>query len=354
MATLLYEEIGDHEALALLPEPADGELYPTPEDASLGRLRLEGGGEIADLRLRYETYGQLSPARDNAVVVFHALTGSAHAAGVYTDEVLARLSPYERAFGARGWWSEVVGPGRTLDTNRYFVISANVPGSCYGSSGPAADPGFPQLSIRDMVWAQAALLDRLGVPAARVVGGSMGGMLALEFALTYPDRTQALAVFAAPARQTPWARAWQHLQRTAARRGDLALARAVSMLSYRHPRGFDERWRDDPERAESYLDYQGSKFTGRFSPASYELLTLAMDGHDVGSDRGGVEAALARLEAPALFVGIDTDLLYPAEEVLRTAALARAEYAEIKSAHGHDGFLIESDQVGRLLRAFGF
>lgn len=354
MATLLYEEIGDHEALALLPEPVAGELHPAPQDVSLGRLQLESGDEIADLRLRFETYGRLSPARDNAVVVFHALTGSAHTAGIYSDEILASLSPYERTFGARGWWSEVVGPGRALDTGRYFVVSANVPGSCYGSSGPVADPGFPRLSIRDMVRAQAILLDRLGVPAARVVGGSMGGMLALEFALTYSERTQALAVFAAPARQTPWARAWQHLQRTATRRGDLALGRAVSMLSYRHPRGFDERWRDDPARAESYLDYQGSKFTSRFAPASYELLTLAMDGHDVGRGRGGVEAALARLEAPALFVGIDTDLLYPAEEVLKTAALARAEYAEIRSAHGHDGFLIERDQVSRLLRAFGF
>ncbi len=354
MATLLYEEIGDHEALALLPERAAGELGPRPRTARLGRFEPEGGGAIEQLTLRYETYGELAPAGDNALVVFHALTGSAHAAGVYDEEVMAELSAYERAFGARGWWSEVVGPGRALDTNRYFVISANVPGSCYGSSGPAFGGGFPQLSIRDMVRAQALLLDYLGVAAARVVGGSMGGMLALEFALEFPRRTEALAVFAAPARQTPWARAWQHLQREAVRRADLALGRAVSMLSYRHPRGFGERWSEEPQRAESYLDYQGGKFSERFSPASYELLTRAMDGHDVGHGRGGVSAALAELRAPALFVGIDSDLLYPAEEVLRTAAQARAEYAEIGSAHGHDGFLIESGQVERLLRAFGF
>ncbi|XOB99276.1 homoserine O-acetyltransferase family protein [Deinococcota bacterium DY0809b] len=354
MATLVYEEIGDHEVRALLPEPAAGELRPRPRTARLDRFTPEGGGELETLELRYETYGTLSPARDNAVVVFHALTGSAHAAGVYEAGVLAALSPYERAFGARGWWSEVVGPGRALDTGRYFVVSMNVPGSCYGSSGPHEDPGFPQLSLRDMVRAQARLLDHLGVPAARVVGGSMGGMLALEFALTFPERTQALAVFAAPARQGAWARAWQHLQREAARRGDLALGRALSMLSYRHPAGFEQRWADEPVQAERYLDHQGAKFTRRFSAASYALLTRAMDAHDVGRGRGGLEAALARLSAPAIFVGIDSDLLYPAAEVRRVAAAARSEYAEITSAHGHDGFLIESDQVSRILRAFGF
>lgn len=354
MATLVYEEIGDHEALALLPEPAAGELSPRPRTARLGRFLPEAGGAIPELELRYETYGELAPARDNAVVVFHALTGSAHAAGVYDAATLEALSPYERAFGARGWWNDVVGPGRAVDTGRYFVIAANMPGSCYGSSGPDADAAFPQLSLRDMVRAQAALLDHLEVPSARVVGGSMGGMLALEFALSFPERTQALAVFAAPARQGPWARAWQHLQREALLRGDLALGRAVSMLSYRHPAGFEQRWKDDPEQAERYLDYQGAKFTRRFSPASYLLLTRAMDAHDVGRGRGGIPAALELLDAPALFVGIDTDLLYPADEVRRLARAARSEYAEIASLHGHDGFLIESDQVSRILRAFGF
>ncbi|WP_293171824.1 homoserine O-acetyltransferase [Oceanithermus sp.] len=354
MATLVYEEIGDHEALALLPEPTSDEPRPRPRTLRLERFALEGGGELDGLALRYETYGALSPARDNAVVVFHALTGSAHAAGVYDEATLAGLSPYERAFGARGWWSGAVGPGRALDTDRYFVVSMNVPGSCYGSSGPHEDPGFPQLSIRDMVRAQAELLERLGVPSARVVGGSMGGMLALEFALSFPERTQAVAVFAAPPRQTAWARGWQHLQREAVRRGDLALGRALSMLSYRHPAGFAQRWDDEPEQAERYLDHQGAKFTRRFSAASYALLTRAMDGHDVGRGRGGVAAALAGLDAPALFVGIDTDLLYPADELRRAAALARAEYAELTSPHGHDGFLIESGQVNRVLRAFGF
>ena len=354
MATLVYEEIGDHEALALLPEPVAGELRPWPRTVRFGRFEPESGGAIEDLKLRYETYGELAPARDNAVVVFHALTGSAHAAGVYDEATLAALSPYERAFGARGWWNEVVGPGRALDTGRYFVISANVPGSCYGSSGPHQDPGIPQLSLRDMVRAQARLLDHLGVPAARVVGGSMGGMLALEFALEFPKHTQALAVFAAPARQGPWARAWQHLQREAARRGDLALGRALSMLSYRHPAGFDQRWADDPVQAERYLEYQGAKFTRRFSAASYALLTRAMDAHDVGRGRGGVDVALETLSAPAIFVGIDSDLLYPAAEVRQVARAARSEYAEITSLHGHDGFLIESGQVSRILRAFGF
>ncbi len=315
-------------------------------------LVLKSGEKLGPITQVYETYGRLNKDKTNAVLVLHSLTMDHHAAGWHPGDKRP------------GWWDPMIGPGKALDTDRFFVICINCLGSCKGTTGPASvNPttgrpyglSFPVITIEDIIRAQKALIDHSGITKLlSAVGGSMGGMLALEFALEFPKRTQALAVFAAPARQGPWARAWQHLQREAARRGDLALGRALSMLSYRHPAGFEQRWADDPVQAERYLDHQGAKFTRRFSAASYELLTRAMDAHDVGRGRGGLEAALARLSAPAVFVGIDSDLLYPAAEVRRTAAAARSEYAEITSAHGHDGFLIESDQVSRILRAFGF
>jgi homoserine O-acetyltransferase len=328
---------------------------------------------LPEVRLRFETYGGLSRKRDNAVLVFHALTGSAHLAGVYDEATFQSLSPLERAFGKEGWWDSLVGPGRILDPSLYYVISANHLGSCYGSTGPLSlDPrtgkpygkDFPPLTIRDLARAQARLLDHLGVEKATVIGGSLGGMVALEFALMYPERVRKLVVLAAPPRHGPWARAFNHLARQAilldpeyqeghpAPRG-MALARGIAMMSYRAPEGFAARWQEAPELGEAYLDYQGEKFLKRFHAESYLVLSRAMDTHDVGRGRGGLEAALRRLQdLPALFVGIDTDLLYPAWEVREAARLAGARYREIKSPHGHDAFLIETDQVEEILEAF--
>ena len=325
------------------------------------------------MRPRLDTYGRLSRLRDNAVLVFHALTGSAHLAGTYDEATFQSLSPLEKAFGPQGWWDSLVGPGRILDPALYYVISANHLGSCYGSTGPlSVDPRtgrpygkeFPPLTIRDLARAQARLLDHLGVEKAIVIGGSLGGMVALEFALMYPERVKKLVVLAAPARHGPWARAFNHLSRQAilldpeyhaghpAPKG-MALARGIAMMSYRAPRGFEARWGQEPEKGETYLDYQGEKFLKRFHAESYLVLSRAMDTHDVGRGRGGVEEALKRLKnLPSLFVGIDTDLLYPAEEVRQVARLSGGRYREIHSPHGHDAFLIETDQVEAILDSF--
>ena len=376
MGTLLYEEWGEHEALLVVPSPEGPEVPPPlPRTARLfgEGFGLELGGRLPWVELRYETYGRPG---NPAVLIFHALSGSAHVAGTYDERTLSRLTPLERAFGPRGWWNPLVGPGKAIDTERRFVVSANNLGSCYGSTGPlspapdgeAFGPRFPEITIRDIVRTQAALLDLLGVERVDVIGGSMGGMLALEFALTYPERTRSLVVMAAPARHGPWARALSALGRRAVvsdpeyRRGyyrrqprGLALARAIAMAGYRHPRSFELRFGAEPERGESYLDYHGRRFLERFDANTYLTLLAAMDRHDVGRGRGGLGAALGRLRGvPALFVGIDTDLLYPPEEVATAARLAGADYAEIKSPHGHDAFLIEHGQVAEILGAFGY
>ncbi len=376
MGTLLYEEWGEHEALLVVPEPAGPEVpAPQPRTARLfpQGFRLERGGWLPYLDLRYETYGRPSA---EAVLVFHALSGSAHVAGHYDEAVFARLSPLERAFGRRGWWNPLVGPGKAIDTERRFVVAANAPGSCYGSTGPLSlaedgrpyGPRFPAVTIRDMVKAQAALLDLLGIDRVDVIGGSMGGMQALEFAVTYPERTRSLVVIAAPGRHGPWARALSDLGRRAilsdpAFQGGhyqtqppgLALARSIAMAGYRHPESFELRFGERPEEGERYLAYHGDRFLKRFDANAYLRLLDAMDHHDVGRGRGGVARALARLRGiPTLFVGIDTDLLYPAREVRALARLAGGEYAEIQSPHGHDAFLIEHGQVAGILAAFGF
>ncbi len=376
MGTLLYEEWGEHEALLIVPETEGPEVPPPlPRTARLfpEGFFLESGERLPFLDLRYETYGRFDR---RAVLVFHALSGSAHVAGTYSDEVFSRLTPLERAFGRRGWWNQMVGPEKAIDTERRFVIAANVPGSCYGSTGPVSPapdgrpfgPRFPKVTIRDLVRAQAALLDLLGIEEVDVIGGSMGGMQALEFALLYPERVRSLVVIAAPGRHGPWARALSDLGRRAIRldpgfKGGyyerqpegLALARSIAMAGYRHPESFELRFGAEPERGERYLDYHGKRFLERFDANTYLTLLDAMDAHDVGRGRGGLGAALERLQTiPALFVGIDTDLLYPAEEVRTLARLAGAEYAEIQSPHGHDAFLIEHGQLADLLAAFGW
>ena len=373
MGTLLYEEWGEHEALILRPEAPGPEVPPPwPRLASFEEgLALELGGRLRPLVLRYETYG---PPAKEAVFVFHALTGSAHVAGHYDDAAFEALTPLERAFGRRGWWNPLVGPGRAVDTARRFVVSANVLGSCYGSSGPLSPapdgrpygPRFPEVTLGDSARAFKRLLDLLGVERIDAVGGSMGGMLALEFAVRYPERVRSLVVFAAPGRHGAWARGLAALQRRAIlsdpafSNGDyesqppgLALARSMAMTSYRHPEGFELRFGNQPEQAEHYLAYHGERFLKRFDANSYLRLLAAMDRYDLGRGRGGLAAALARIRGiPSLFVGIDTDLLYPAKEVRTLARLAGAEYAEIQSPYGHDAFLIEVEQVEALLAAF--
>lgn len=342
-------------------------------DSSEG-FALERGGVLPEVRLRYQTYGRLNARRDNAILIFHALTGSAHLAGRHSEAAWAGLSPQEQAFGRQGWWDALVGPGKAFDTRRHYVVCANHLGSCYGSTGPLArdprhghafGPKFPPVTVGDLARVQERLLERLGVAAAVLVGGSLGGMVALEFALAFPRRSKKLIVMAAPARHGPWARAWNSLAREAIRLdpgyhggryrrqpAGLALARAIATLSYRAPSSFELRWGPEPLRGEAYLLRQGGTFVGRFDANSYLTLSDAMDSHDVGKGRGGLSRALAGLKPPALFVGIDSDLLYPGAEVEEAARLARAEFVLLRSPHGHDAFLLEEQQVAAVVGPF--
>lgn len=301
------------------------------------RFELESGEVLAEVRQAYRLDGELNAARDNLVLVVHALTGSPDA--------------------VEGWWREVAGPGKALDTDRYAVLVPNLLGSCYGTTGPGDLPGpWPAVTPRDQARLAALLLDELGVEApALVTGGSLGGMVTLEWVATFPARTRAAVVFAAPAAHTPYAIAWNHIQRRAVEQlgvDGMALARMVGMMTYRTEQEFGARFTERFD-ARAYLDHHGRKLVARFDPRTYVALMDAMDAHDLGRGRGGTAAALAALPGERITaVGVPGDLLYSAEVVRAWAARAGsgARYREIHSAHGHDAFLIEQEQVGRILR----
>ncbi|UNX56490.1 homoserine O-acetyltransferase [Georgenia sp. TF02-10] len=352
--------------------------------ADLGPLPLEAGGRLPAVRLAYETWGELNAAGDNAVLVLHALTGDSHVTG----------HPGEPT-GA-GWWSQVVGPGRAIDTEKYFVVAPNVLGGCQGSTGPSspAPDGspwgsrFPTLTVRDQVAAELELADHLGVGRwALVVGPSMGGHRVLEWAVTAPERVAAIAVVASTAQTSAEQIAWAHTQLAAIeldprwRGGDyygagpgegphtgLGLARQIAHTTYRSPAELDARFGRLPQHAEeplsggryavqSYLDHHAGKLALRFDAGSYVTLTRAMITHDVGRDRGGVEAALAQVRARTLVLAVDSDRLFLPSESERIAAAVpgAGPVAYLRSRFGHDGFLIEHDQVaahlGRFLRS---
>ncbi len=339
-------------------------------------VRLEGGGSLASVTIAYETWGELDARASNAVLVLHALTGDSHVAG-----------PVEAGHPSPGWWDGLVGPGRALDTDRYFIVCPNVLGGCQGSTGPSslAPDGrpygsrFPVVTIRDQVAVETALADHLGVARfAAVVGGSMGGMRALEWVLGYPERVARAVVVAAGAAGTADQIALCSLQVRAIQadphyangdyyggtppRAGLAIARGIGQFSYRTWTEFEERFGREPQddRAvldggryaiESYLRYQGEKLAARFDANSYVVLSEAMNHHDVGRGRGGVVAALKGVRVPLTIGSVSSDRLYPRElqeELARLAARA-APVRVITSPAGHDGFLLELDQVGTLI-----
>ena len=323
------------------------------ETAPLGAFPLEGGATLPALGVAYRHDGPPPPAPQ--VLVIHALTGSADAAG--------------------DWWAPLIGSGRALDTDCSGVLCANLLGGCYGTTGPrSTDPRtarpygarFPQVSVRDQARAQWALLDALGIERlSLVVGGSLGGMVALEVALARPGDVDTLMPIAAPAATGPLALAWDHLQLELIERlGEegLDLARRLAMTTYRSEADFDVRFgrRREPDgrhAVTSYLAHQGRKLVDRFDAATYGVLVAAMDGHDIGRGRGDPGAALRRLVMGGtrlLGVGIAGDILFgPAQvrELVRLAEVAGVEaaYREIHSAKGHDAFLVEWEQLGRLL-----
>lgn len=340
---------------------------------------LEAGGRLSDVTIAYETWGELAPDRSNAVLVLHALTGDSHASGAPTP-----------ADPRPGWWDAVVGPGRSLDTNEWFVVCPNVLGGCQGTTGPSSPSAdgrpfgsrFPCITVRDQVVVEAALADALGIDTwAAVVGGSMGGMRALEWAVSFPERVRRAIVLAVGAYATAEQIALCSVQSRAIRfdprwrGGDyydaspgggpwegLELARAIGHISYRselelHARfGQQRQDRNDVLEGEnfaveSYLEHHGRKLARRFDANSYLVLNDAMNNHDVGRGRGGLEPALARITAEVSIAGISSDRLYPLRLQHELAALVpRSRGPEvIESVAGHDGFLVESDAVGKVV-----
>jgi homoserine O-acetyltransferase len=349
---------------------------------------LDQGGRIRDVVIAYETWGALDTMASNAVLICHAWTGDSHVTG-----------PAGRGHPTPGWWEGVVGPGLAIDTDRYFVVCANVLGGCQGSTGPASiDPDtgrlygsrFPVVTVRDMVRVQARLADHLGVDRwLTVIGGSMGGMQVLEWAITYPDRVHSIVPIATCAQATAQQIAWGVIGRRSIRLdprwrdgdyydappGDgphegLATARMVAQVTFRSDNVFTARFgrelaegeHDEPGlwqrfEVERYLDHHGAKLVRRFDANSYLVIGKAMDLHDVGRGRGGLEAAISRVRASTLILGITSDLLYPLYQQRQIhQLLARqgtpTELVEIDSPHGHDSFLINVDAVGEPIGAF--
>jgi homoserine O-acetyltransferase len=340
---------------------------------------LEAGGRLERVQVAFETWGELAPDRSNAVLVVHALTGDSHAAG-----------PAGPGHPQPGWWDPLIGPGAALDTSRYFVVCPNVLGGCQGTTGPASMAAdgrpygsrFPTITIRDQVVVEAALADRLGIERWHaVVGGSMGGMRVLEWAVGFPDRVRRAVVISVGAKATAEQIAWCSVQIRAIRadpnwqNGDydsatpddgpntgLSIARGIGQISYRSELEFDQRFGRDHQgdenplaggryAVESYLDYHGEKLTRRFDANSYIVLSQAMNHHDVGRGRGGVAAALSRVTAETTLAGISSDRLYPLRLQHELAELTptAGDVEVIESIHGHDGFLVESDAVGKVV-----
>lgn len=307
----------------------------------LARFDLESGATLRDVRQAYHLDGTVSAARDNVVLVLHALTGSADAVG--------------------DWWRDVVGPGRAVDTARWAIVSPNLLGSRYGTTGPTSGGKrrWPDITTRDQARLAWALLDELGIDRpALVVGGSLGGMVALEVAATRPAAPRATVALAAPAAHTAWAIGWNHAQRSALdalpEEEGLKLARRIAMLSYRAEAEFEQRFGrtvsdDGRYAAQRWLDGHADRLAARFDARTYRALIDAMDSHDVGRGRGGAAAALRAVKGRLVGVGIPTDTLYGEDIVRAWTAEAGAEYRRLESLYGHDGFLIEQASVGRLL-----
>jgi homoserine O-acetyltransferase len=370
------------------PLPATGAWHPGDEpgrrrfatvfeDAPLG---LELGGAFGPVTVAYETWGSPSPARDNAVLVLHALTGDSHAAG----------GP-EPGHPNAGWWGPVIGPGAPIDTDRWWVVCPNTLGGCQGTTGPssAAPDGrpwgsrFPVVTTRDQVEVEAALARVLDITRwAAVVGGSMGGMRALEWSVMFPDQVERMVVLACGAAASAEQIALCAVQAHAIRLdpgfagGDyydlppgagpargLGLARRIGHITYRSEIELAGRFGraaqdgEDPlaggrYAVESYLDHQADKLVRRFDANSYLVLSRTMDHHDVGRGRGGVAEALARVTARPTIVAIDSDRLYPPrlQQELHAHLPGRPDLHIVTSPFGHDAFLIETEQVGKYIR----
>ncbi|WP_070137758.1 homoserine O-acetyltransferase family protein [Crocinitomix algicola] len=315
-------------------------------------VELESGQKIENVRIAYRDTGPESGAK--VVWVCHALTGDANV--------------FE-------WWSGLFGCGQLFDPKEYRVISANILGSCYGSTGPQdydCPNEFPSITIRDIVRFHKILADELGVERISIlIGGSIGGQQALEWACIESDRIEQLILIATNAVHSSFGRGFNEVQRLALKadstfglvnggKAGLKAARSMAMISYRSYQDFQLRQKDVDSELESfkavtYLNYLGEKFVERFHPNAYFILTKAMDSHNVARDRGGIEEVLGRITCKTLVIGVDTDLLFPIEEQQLIAnCIPNAEFGVIKSIHGHDAFLIEYEQLNFLIHEYLF
>jgi homoserine O-acetyltransferase len=321
----------------------------------------ETGARIPELEIAYNTYGRLNSRGDNVIWVCHALTANSD---------------------VEAWWPGMVGEKYLFDTGKYFIVCANVLGSCYGTTGPASiNPltgkpwlrDFPLITVRDLVNIHEIIRNHLGIKKIHtVIGASIGGYQALEYSIMFPELIERLVLLASGAKQTPWALAFSESMRLAMEadhtfianepeggRKGLKAARSIALLSYRTMEAYNRTQEEDDNekltgfKAASYQAYQGEKLVKRFNPYSYWCLTALSDTHNIGRGREGVLNALEKIKARVLCVGIKSDLLFPTEDQKLIASNTKqAEYVEIDSFYGHDGFLIETEIVSDVIRKF--
>ncbi|MDR1486996.1 MAG: homoserine O-acetyltransferase [Deltaproteobacteria bacterium] len=359
-------------------------------------FELDSGGKIGPVEMEYETYGELSHNKDNVILVCHALTGDAHAAG-WDPDPQGPLRQYRR--NKPGWWDSMIGPGKAIDTDRFYVVCVNVLGSCYGTTGPSSiNPAtsrpwgmsFPVVTVGDWARQQVELLDLLGVTSLKaVVGGSMGGQMALEMALAYPDRVEGAIILSAGHRVTTQGLAFNAVGRHSiihdanfnngnyydSRRplAGLAVARMMAQITYlsEESMGFKFgrrlRGKQSPDftltgiefEMESYLNHQAESFVKRYDPNSYLYLTRAMDYYDAAEQwgQGDLRVTASKIKARTIVVSFTSDWLFPPElcrELVSAMCYARrpVTYVNIPSKYGHDAFLVETEAVMRLIKSF--
>jgi homoserine O-acetyltransferase len=398
MTTTRHDSAGQEAAIGT-PQIGDVPVAADPEVGSAGvvktrrltlakppgLLRLEGGQTLGPVTVAYETYGTLSQGRDNAILVCHALSGDAHVAGLH--------NPDDKR---PGWWDILIGPGKALDTDRYYVICANVLGGCNGTTGPSTvDPvsreryatGFPIITIGDMVNVQLLLLDRLGIPKLLgAIGGSMGGMQVLQLATAHPERVHSVIAMATAAHQPTQAIAFNEVGRQAImadpewrggayyghkppRRG-LSVARMIGHITYLSDVAMQEKFgrrlqdlRDysftfsADFQVESYLHYQGLAFTDRFDANSYLYITRAIDYFDLTRGTTSLAAAFRHTKARFLVMSFSSDWLHPPYQLKEIVSALRAThkhvtYYEVQSDYGHDSFLLEREKMEGVISAF--
>ncbi|MEX2594268.1 MAG: homoserine O-acetyltransferase [Anditalea sp.] len=325
-----------------------------------GELILESGESLPGFQISYTTQGHLTPKKDNVIWVLHALTGDAN---------------------VQEWWSGLVGDDKFYDPTKHFIVCANLLGSCYGSTQPLSENpktgkpyyyDFPNLTTRDMAMVFDHLREHLGIEKIdTLIGGSLGGQVALEWAYALESRLKHAVILASNAKASPWIIGFNETQRMAiesdctwglnqpdAGKKGLETARAIGMLSYRHHETFLQSQNDTGENRDnykisSYLRYQGLKLANRFNALSYWILSKAMDSHNLGRGRGGVEKALSQIQSKVLAIGVDTDVLFTtAESQFISKHVSKGTYREITSIYGHDAFLIEFEQLSYLLKSF--